>query len=119
MMLGPHSPVENLALTGAAESQAEFDTVEPTSSATETFNAELRAAMLSTVWTTGCDSWYLGKDGLPEVWPFTPAEHRAMLAKPTLWPADDRVLHLPGRVTILVDTRCPPGRHFRRLCTRV
>ncbi len=95
MMLGPHSPVGNLALTAVAESQAdhilrwierwrrhEFDTVEPTSSATETFNADLRAAMPNTVWTTGCDSWYLGKDGLPEVWPFTPAEHRAMLANP-------------------------------------
>ena len=93
MMLGPHSPVGNLALTTVAESQAghilrwierwrrgEFDTVEPTTSATETFNAELRAAMPNTVWTTGCDSWYLGKDGLPEVWPFTPGKHRAMLA---------------------------------------
>lgn len=93
MMLGPHSPVGNLALTTVAESQAdhilrwirrwrrgEFDTVEPTWSATENFNAELRAAMPDTVWTTGCDSWYLNKDGVPEVWPFTPAEHRAMLA---------------------------------------
>ncbi|BBX97413.1 flavin-containing monooxygenase [Mycobacterium lacus] len=95
MMLGPHSPVGNFALTAVAESQAdhilqwiqrwrrdEFDTVEPTSSATETFNAELRAAMPNTVWTTGCDSWYLGKDGVPEVWPFTPARHRTMLANP-------------------------------------
>jgi cation diffusion facilitator CzcD-associated flavoprotein CzcO len=93
MMLGPHSPVGNLALTTVAESQAdyilrwiqrwrrgEFDTVEPTSSATERFNAKLRAAMPDTVWTTGCDSWYLNKDGVPEVWPFTPAKHRAMLA---------------------------------------
>jgi cation diffusion facilitator CzcD-associated flavoprotein CzcO len=95
MMLGPHSPVGNLALTTVAESQAdhilrwiqrwrrhEFDTVEPTSSATESFNAKLRAAMPDTVWTTGCDSWYLNKDGVPEVWPFTPAKHRAMLANP-------------------------------------
>jgi cation diffusion facilitator CzcD-associated flavoprotein CzcO len=93
MMLGPHSPVGNLALTAVAESQAdhilrwiqrwrrgEFDTVEPTPSATESFNAQLRAAMPNTVWTTGCDSWYLNKAGVPEVWPFTPAEHRAMLA---------------------------------------
>jgi hypothetical protein len=26
----------------------------------------------------------LGKDGLPEVWPFTPGEHRAMLANTDL-----------------------------------
>jgi cation diffusion facilitator CzcD-associated flavoprotein CzcO len=93
MMLGPHSPVGNHALTAVAESQAdhilrwierwrrgEFDTVEPTSSATERYNAKLRAAMPDTVWTTGCSSWYLNKDGVPEVWPFTPGEHRAMLA---------------------------------------
>lgn len=94
MMLGPHSPGGNHALTAVADSQAdhilrwiqgwcrgEFDTVEPTPSATETFNAKLRAAMPSTVWTTGCDSWYLNKDGVPEVWPSTPAAHRAMLLR--------------------------------------
>ena len=95
MMLGPHSPVGNLALTTVAESQAdhilrwierwrrgEFDTVEPTTSATERFNAKLRAAMPDTVWTTGCDSWYLNKDGVPEVWPLTPAAHRRHAGKP-------------------------------------
>jgi len=93
MMLGPHSPVGNLALTTVAETQSdhivrwiqrwrrrEFDTVEPTLAATERFNAKLRAAMPDTVWTTGCDSWYLNRDGVPEVWPFTPGKHRAMLA---------------------------------------
>lgn len=95
MMLGPHSPVGNLALTTVAESQAnhvlrwierwrrrEFDTIEPTSSATDTYNAALRAAMPKTVWTTGCRSWYLNKDGVPEVWPYTPHAHRSMLANP-------------------------------------
>ncbi|MGD1173645.1 flavin-containing monooxygenase [Mycobacterium seoulense] len=103
MMLGPHSPVGNLALTTVAESQAdhilgwiqrwrrgEFDTVEPTLPATDDFNAKLRAAMPDTVWTTGCHSWYLNKDGVPEVWPFTPAEHRAMLANPDLGQYDLR-----------------------------
>lgn len=103
MMLGPHSPVGNLALTTVAESQSdhilrwiqrwrrgEFDTVEPTWPATERFNAKLRAAMPDTVWTTGCDSWYLNKDGVPEVWPFTPGEHRAMLASTDLGEYDLR-----------------------------
>jgi cation diffusion facilitator CzcD-associated flavoprotein CzcO len=106
MMLGPHSPVGNLALTTVAETLSdhivgwiqrwrlhEFDTVEPTSAATATFNAQLRAAMPNTVWTTGCNSWYLGKDGLPEVWPFTPGEHRDMLANP-----DRDQYHLRRRV---------------------
>lgn len=82
MMLGPHSPVGNFPLTAVAESQAEhivqwikrwrhgeFDTMEPKSAATEAYNTVLRAAMPNTVWTTGCDSWYLNKDGIPEVWP--------------------------------------------------
>jgi len=106
MMFGPHSPVGNLGLTSVAGSQAdhilrwiqrwrrgEFDTVEPTPSATETFNAALRAAMPRTVWTTGCDSWYLNKDGIPEVWPFTPAEHRDMLAKTDSAQYDLRTAH--------------------------
>jgi cation diffusion facilitator CzcD-associated flavoprotein CzcO len=106
MMFGPHSPVGNLGLTSVAGSQAdhilrwiqrwrrgEFDTVEPTPSATETFNAALRAAMPRTVSTTGCDSWYLNKDGIPEVWPFTPAEHRDMLAKTDSAQYDLRTAH--------------------------
>jgi cation diffusion facilitator CzcD-associated flavoprotein CzcO len=97
MLLGPHSPLGNFPLTSVAESQAshivrwirrwqrcEFDTVEPTVSATEAFNSGLSAAMPRTVWTTGCDSYYLDKNGFPQVWPFTPAQHRAMLAKPKM-----------------------------------
>lgn len=97
MLLGPHSPVGNVSLTAVAESQAghilrwirrwqrgEFDTVEPTAAATDTYNDAVAAAMPDTVWATGCDSWYLGKNGLPEVWPFTPARHRSMLAKPDI-----------------------------------
>ena len=36
--------------------------------------------MPDTIWMSGCDSWYLGKDGLPELWPWTPEEHRLRLA---------------------------------------
>ena len=31
---------------------------------------------------TGCKSWYLGEDGLPELWPWTPRRHREMLDCP-------------------------------------
>ena len=40
--------------------------------------------MPATVWVTGCDSWYLGKDGLPELWPWAPERHREMLRAPEL-----------------------------------
>ena len=60
------------------------DAMWPTLEATERFNAELRAAAPNTVWASGCKSWYIGKDGTPHPWPWTPERHREMLAKPQL-----------------------------------
>ena len=105
MLIGPHSPVGNYALTAIAETQADhilgwvqrwrsgvIDTVAPTLEATERFNAEMREAMPNTVWATGCTSWYLGKDGLPELWPWTPDRHRDRLrAKPDFDDYDIRI----------------------------
>lgn len=94
MLMGPHSPVGNYSLTAIAETQAQhilgwierwrdgqFDSVAPTFDATERFNAQMREVMPGTVWTTGCTSWYLGTDGLPELWPWTPARYRDRLAE--------------------------------------
>jgi cation diffusion facilitator CzcD-associated flavoprotein CzcO len=94
MLMGPHSPVGNYSLTAIAEAQAghilgwiqrwcdnEFDTVAPTPRATDEFNASMRRAMPGTVWATGCTSWYLGADGLPELWPWTPNAYRRRLAE--------------------------------------
>lgn len=44
--------------------------------------AEMRTVYPSTIWVCGCDSRYIGKDGLPALWPWTPQTHRAMLASP-------------------------------------
>ncbi len=94
-LMGPHSPVGNYSLTEIADTQAKyiaawigrwrerrFAAAEPRAEATDRFNAELRAALPGTVWATGCDSWYLGRDGLPELWPWVPQRHRQMLAEP-------------------------------------
>ena len=56
----------------------------PTAHATERFNSELRAAVPHTIWASGCMSWYIGKDGVPHPWPWTPERHREMLAQPLL-----------------------------------
>lgn len=93
MLMGPHSPVGNYSLTAIAEAQAghilgwiqrwqdhEFDTVAPTPEATDDFNASMHDAMPGTVWATGCTSWYLGADGLPELWPWTPDAYRKRLS---------------------------------------
>ncbi|ODR07605.1 monooxygenase [Mycolicibacillus koreensis] len=95
MLIGPHSPVGNYPLTAIAESQGahilrwiqrwcdgEFDTVAPTMTATQRHNAAMRAAMPDTVWASGCTSWYLGVDGTPELWPWTPHVYQRMLAAP-------------------------------------
>jgi len=97
MLMGPHSPIGNQSLVIVAETQADYvmqlirmfmdgelSSVAPSPEATEAFNQEMRAAMPATIWTTGCNSWYLGKDGLPELWPFTPERHREMLREPAL-----------------------------------
>ncbi|MBJ8348736.1 NAD(P)/FAD-dependent oxidoreductase [Antrihabitans sp. YC2-6] len=95
MIMGPHSPVGNYSLVAIAETQCKhivrwiekwragtFDSVAPTPEATAGFNAEMRAALPNTVWATGCTSWYLGKDGLPELWPWAPDVHRDRLLAP-------------------------------------
>jgi cation diffusion facilitator CzcD-associated flavoprotein CzcO len=97
MLMGPHSPFGNQSLIAVAEDQADYvvrcirmvadgrlAAVAPTAEATERFNEELRAAMGDTVWVTGCRSWYQGKDGRPELWPWPPERHREMLREPRL-----------------------------------
>ncbi|MBL1075943.1 NAD(P)/FAD-dependent oxidoreductase [Nocardia sp. 2] len=94
MLIGPHSPFANHPLTAVAEAQSfrivgwlkrwragEFETVSPTHAATDRYNALMRAAAPSTVWTTGCQSWYLGKDGLPELWPWSPGRYEKLIRR--------------------------------------
>ncbi len=96
-LLGPHSPIGNQSIFTVSESQIDFalaligvwrrreaDAMWPTHEATERFNAELRAAAPTTIWATGCSSWYIGKDGVPHPWPWTPERHREMLERPLL-----------------------------------
>jgi hypothetical protein len=50
----------------------------------------MKAAMPQTIWVTGCSSWYLGKDGLPELFPWTPETHSRLLRQPELADFDVR-----------------------------
>jgi cation diffusion facilitator CzcD-associated flavoprotein CzcO len=96
-LLGPHSPIGNQSICTVSETQIDFalalidmwrrggvEAMWPTVQATERFNAELRAAVPHTIWASGCMSWYIGKDGVPHPWPWTPERHREMLAQPLL-----------------------------------
>lgn len=93
MLMGPNSPVGNYALTAIAETQAtyvlawirrwqrgEFKTTTPSEAATEAYYRDVDGALPDTVWATGCDSWYLGQNGKPELFPWAPEHHREMLA---------------------------------------
>lgn len=95
MLMGPHSPIGNQSLVLIAENQADYVmwwinqirgghivAAAPTEAATKDYNEALKAAMPQTVWMTGCQSWYLGKDGLPELFPWRPKRHRELLATP-------------------------------------
>jgi cation diffusion facilitator CzcD-associated flavoprotein CzcO len=97
MLIGPHSPVGNQSLVIIAETQADYAmwwinelregriaAAMPTEAATKDYNERMKAAMPQTVWMTGCNSWYLGKDGLPELFPWEPVRHRELLSTPEL-----------------------------------
>jgi cation diffusion facilitator CzcD-associated flavoprotein CzcO len=92
MLMGPLSPLGNQSLFATSETQQDFalsvieewrrgaiDAAAPTAEATAEFMAQARAALPNTVWATGCDSWYIGKDGLPNLWPWMPERHRELL----------------------------------------
>jgi len=103
MIMGPHSPFGNQSLIAVAETQANY-VVEwlrmlrsgrvaqaaPTLEATSRYNDDMRKAMPSTVWVTGCRSWYIGADGVPMNWPWTPGRHRELLRQPNLADFDVR-----------------------------
>jgi cation diffusion facilitator CzcD-associated flavoprotein CzcO len=103
MLMGPHSPIGNQSLVPVAEDQADYAMwwikqlrdgavrcAAPTGAATKQYNESIKAAMPQTIWVTGCSSWYLGKDGLPELFPWTPETHRELLRQPVLADFDVR-----------------------------
>jgi cation diffusion facilitator CzcD-associated flavoprotein CzcO len=103
MMMGPHSPIGNQSLVPVAESQADFalwwirriadgsiTAAAPTEAASKDYNEDMKASMPQTVWVTGCSSWYLGKDGLPELFPWAPERHQELLKSPDLGDFDIR-----------------------------
>ncbi|WP_431306169.1 flavin-containing monooxygenase [Mycobacterium hubeiense] len=95
MLMGPHSPIGNQSLITIAEDQADYaiwwinqirdgriTAAAPTEAATKDYNEQMKAAMPQTIWVTGCSSWYIGRDGLPELFPWTPERHRELLRNP-------------------------------------
>ena len=95
MVMGPNSPVGNFSLAAIAEVQSayimqfvekwangEFEEVSPKRDATDRFIKDMKDNMEGTVWLTGCDSWYLDKNGVPSSWPWTASKFRNDLKTP-------------------------------------
>ncbi len=104
MLNGPNGPVGNFSLIEVAELQMTYvlqmierlragvaRAMSPSRTATARFDAERRRAATSTIWNTGCKSWYLDASGLPTAWPFTFDRFRAEMAQPRFedWVAHD------------------------------
>jgi hypothetical protein len=47
-------------------------------------NTERTEVAKTTIWHSGCNSWYLDARGVPAVWPWTVERHREEMAKPRL-----------------------------------
>lgn len=97
MLQGPKSPVGNFSLISIAQTQTdyimgcirlwqqgEFDAMAPLPSVTDRLDEELANSMDGTVWVTGCNSWYLDENGVPDTWPSTPTRFREYLSHPQL-----------------------------------
>jgi cation diffusion facilitator CzcD-associated flavoprotein CzcO len=97
MLNGPNGPVGNFSLIEVAELQFAYilQLVEQLRSgacrevcaaqaALDVFEAERTEAAKSTVWATGCRSWYLDERGIPAAWPWPFDRFREEMAAPKL-----------------------------------
>jgi len=95
MLNGPNGPVGNFSLIEVAELQFGYilqliervrsgacREVTVSQAAMERYDDERRQAARSTIWQSGCRSWYLGADGVPAVWPWTFDRLRQEMAHP-------------------------------------
>lgn len=95
MLNGPNGPVGNFSLIEVAELQIDYilklvdelrsgrcREICPTEAATAAFDAARVEAAKTTVWMTGCRSWYLDDRGIPATWPWTFDRFREEMAQP-------------------------------------
>ena len=95
MLNGPNGPVGNFSLIEVAELQLAYvlqlvervksgacDEIAPTHDAMARFDADRRVAAKTTIWSSGCKSWYLDDDGLPTAWPWTFDRFREEMREP-------------------------------------
>jgi cation diffusion facilitator CzcD-associated flavoprotein CzcO len=97
MLNGPNGPVGNFSLIEVAELQFDYIMqlvdrlrsgecleISATQAAMEHHEAARVEAAKTTVWSTGCRSWYLDDRGVPAVWPWPFSRFREEMAEPKL-----------------------------------
>ena len=97
MLNGPNGPVGNFSLIEIAEKQHHYieqlihqvvsgtcNQICVTKLAYDAFNARQIAAAKTTIFATGCKSWYLDKDGIPATWPWTREYFSQVMTTPNL-----------------------------------
>jgi len=97
LLNGPTGPVGNFSLIDIAERQWAYldqlidhirsgrcHAVEPTLAALEDYEARRTEHAKKTVFASGCKSWYLDANGIPQVWPWSYAYFLDVMSKPRL-----------------------------------
>jgi cation diffusion facilitator CzcD-associated flavoprotein CzcO len=95
MLNGPNGPVGNFSLVEVAELQigyimqlverlrsGDVGQISAAPAALERFEAARISAAGSTIWATGCRSWYLDDRGVPAAWPWPFQQFRTEMAEP-------------------------------------
>ena len=97
MLNGPNGPVGNFSLIQIAEYQVGYilrlmeeiragrcAQISASPEATENFEVERSEAAKKSIWATGCNSWYLDKNGVPASWPWSRARFFEEMTNPQL-----------------------------------
>ncbi len=97
LLNGPNGPVGNFSLIEIAEQQFDYvlqlielkrsgrcNEVCVTQAALDRFESERTEAAKSTIWNSGCKSWYLDDRGVPASWPWTFERFRDEMSAPNL-----------------------------------
>lgn len=95
MIGGPTSPIGNFSWLRTAETQAHYicqivsrmmneniREIVPTKEAAKTFNNEVRDKLPTTIWASGCNSWYIDENGNVASWPWTFSKFAQDLSSP-------------------------------------
>ena len=97
MINGPSAPVGNFALIDVAEKQwgyiehlldllraGKIHEIAARKEAAEDYESRRRETAKTTIFGTGCRSWYLDKDGIPLIWPWSYQLFIEEMVKPRL-----------------------------------